>query len=471
MQLEHGAAAWPARDEAHDTRLRTTRPGVLSLADQDAPYHQLLSQLIAGRHPHLLPRFVGGGGSRHHREVRLIVPGSQDSVENVGRHARIYTPSAPRSPVFDSRYRLLLPHLYALPYESKLKKILKQERPDLVEVCDKYTLCFLPRILRNGWFQGETAPLVVGLSCERLDDNVLAFVSARDLGRRFANWYMTTVYGPRFDCHISNSDYTARELQQALTHRPDLGIYVCPMGVDGAGFNPQLRTEACRRELLGGFTAPATPNTLLLLYVGRISLEKNIPLLLDMVESLIRDPSADYRLVVVGSGPKAEWLVKVAHQRIPGRALLLGHVSDRERLANIYASSDALIHPNPREPFGIVPLEAMASGLPVVVPNSGGVLSYANLSNAWIAPPTGDAFAKAVGEIFAAENARESKIEQGLQTAAEFDWTHVTGRFFALYDKLHDRFSEINSERANPSLPRVGHPVANTPARQSPLVR
>ena len=62
---------------------------------------------------------------RHRREVRLIVPGAQDSIEEVGRYARIYTISAPRSPVFDSRYRLLLPHLYALPYESKLKKILR----------------------------------------------------------------------------------------------------------------------------------------------------------------------------------------------------------------------------------------------------------------------------------------------------------------------------------------------------------
>ena len=74
--------------------------------------------------------------------------------------------------------------------------------------------------------------------------------------------------------------------------------------------------------------------------------------------------------------------------------ILLGHIADPERLADIYANCDALVHPNPREPFGIAPLEAMASGLPVVVARSGGVLSYANEENSWLAEPTGAAFSE-----------------------------------------------------------------------------
>jgi hypothetical protein len=70
----------------------------------------------------------------HQREVRLVVPGAKDSVEEVGAFGRIYTIAAPPCPVFDSRYRLLLPHLYALPYPSALRRIFQQEQPDLVEV-------------------------------------------------------------------------------------------------------------------------------------------------------------------------------------------------------------------------------------------------------------------------------------------------------------------------------------------------
>ncbi len=61
-------------------------------------------------------------------------------------------------------------------------------------------------------------------------------------------------------------------------------------------------------------------------------------------------------------------------------------------MAEIYANADAFVHPNPREPFGIAPLEAMAAGLPVIAPNSGGLTAYANLANAWLTNPTPDRF-------------------------------------------------------------------------------
>lgn len=380
--------------------------------------------------------------NRHRREVRLVVPGFADSLEEVGAFGRIYTIAAPRSPVFDSRYHLLLPHLYALPYQSSLKRILKMERPDLVEICDKYTLCFLPAVLRRERTHGAIPPVLVGLSCERMDDNVSAYIYSGSLGRRFSRWHMRKVYGPRFDCHIANSDYTAAELSQALGPRPDIRVHTCPMGVSTESFSPQLRTEAKRRELFGSFAEASYGEVRLLLYAGRVSAEKNVPLLLDMMDVLTLDRSAVYRLVVAGSGPQEAAVAREAEQRAPGRSIFLGHVRDRAQLADIYANCDALAHPNPREPFGIAPLEAMASGLPVVVPNAGGVLSYANSSNAWLAEPSGREFAEAVRQIFADRGSRQAKIAAGLQTAADFDWSRIAQRFFDLYDELHARLTE-----------------------------
>jgi alpha-1,6-mannosyltransferase len=318
--------------------------------------------------------------NQRQREIRLVVPGPKDSIEEIGEFAKIYTIAAPGSPFVDSRYRLLLPHLYALPYRSKLRQILEEERPGLVEVCDKYTLCFLPSVLRRGWIESAPQAVLVGLSCERMDDNVSAFISPGSLGRRFANWYMRKIYAPRFDCHISNSQYTAGELIEALALRPDLPVHVCPMGTDCENLGPHRREQKKREALVATFrnTSHAGENTKLLLYVGRISREKNISLLLEMMELLEDRGSAEYRLLVVGAGPLANWLRSSAERRVHGRVQLLGHLADRERLADIFANCDALIHPNPREPFGIAPLEAMASGLPVVAPFSGGVLSYAN---------------------------------------------------------------------------------------------
>jgi glycosyltransferase involved in cell wall biosynthesis len=337
-----------------------------------------------------------------------VVPGPKDSIEEVGAFARIYTIAAPGSPFVDSRYRLLLPHLYALPYRSKLRQILEEERPGLVEVCDKYTLCFLPSVLRRGWIESAPRAVLVGLSCERMDDNVSAFISPGSLGRRFANWYMRKIYAPRFDCHISNSQYTAGELMEALAQRPDLPVHVCPMGTDCENFGPHRREQKKREALLATFrnASHAGENTKLLLYVGRISREKNISLLLEMMELLDDRGSAEYRLLVVGAGPLANWLISNAKRQMPGRVQLLGHLADRERLADVFANCDALIHPNPREPFGIAPLEAMASGLPVVAPISGGVLSYANEQNSWLVEANGQTFANSVRQIFDDERAR-----------------------------------------------------------------
>jgi alpha-1,6-mannosyltransferase len=282
-----------------------------------------------------------------------------------------------------------------------------------------------------------------------MDDNVSAFISSSALGSRWANWYMQRVYAPRFDGHISNSEYTAGELSNALGPSHRLPVFVCPMGVHSESFDPSRRREAARGELCASLPkqAPVTGATRLLLYVGRISREKNLSLLVDMMEHLADDSGADYRLLIAGSGPRSAWLADLVERRIPGRAHLLGQVTDREQLANIYANCDALIHPNPREPFGIAPLEAMASGLPVVAPCFGGVLSYANCENAWLAEPSGGSFAAAVREIFAHPSVRQSKIEHDLHAAREFSWTRVTERFFELYDTLYARLSDAPALR------------------------
>jgi glycosyltransferase involved in cell wall biosynthesis len=287
--------------------------------------------------------------------------------------------------------------------------------------------------------------VLVGMSCERLDDNVSAYISAGPFARNLANWYLKKMYVTRFDCHISNSEYTAGELMQALANRPEIQVHVRPMGVHCGGFSPARRKVAVREKLLRRIsvaTGNAT-NPRLLLYVGRLSPGKNIGVLVDMMEILAADPSVEHHLLFAGDGPRAAWLKRMADRRAPGRIHLLGHIVNREDLAALSANCDALVHPNPREPFGIAPLEAMASGLPVVAPRSGGVLSCANAGNAWLINPAGVDFAAGVRDVFADDAARAVKIEHALRTAANFDWPQVAAVFFELYDDLHRSFRKL----------------------------
>jgi alpha-1,6-mannosyltransferase len=375
------------------------------------------------------------------RCVRLIVPGARTTIEDVGPFGRIYHVKAPHAVAFDRRYRIITPNAFMPWFGSAVVDILERERPGLVELCDKYSLPYLAAMLRKGWHPRVPRPALVGLTCERFDDNMAAYLTGGAWARRFTRWYIRNIYGPPFDAHIAISDYTAAELRAALPDRDPWFIRTCPMGVDTDGFVPCRRDQALRAHLLrqAGGGAAST----LVLYAGRLSPEKNVHLLIEAMIELVRD-GGDYRLLIAGDGPLAPQLRRQAADLLGGRLVLCGNLP-RKMLADYCASCDVFAHPNPREPFGIGPLEAMASGVPVVVPDTGGVLEYANPANAWLAAPTAAAFAAA---IRAARHSDPARIAAASETAKRFRWHDATRRYFNTYDDIHARFAQSHSEVA-----------------------
>lgn len=399
--------------------------------------------------------------NRHEREVRLIVPGEFDEQLEVGEFGRIYYVKANKSPMFDTQYRLIKPWQYILN-DSRVRQILQDEKPDIIEVAEKYVLSYLCGHIKRGFLKSLGRPMLVHLSCERMDDNIRAFVS-RAVPRRFSRGVMGSYVAPMFDYHIANSDYTARELLESVANGnrshmfQDMcwrffkssskqfseRVFVNNCGVETEIFTPDRKNHEIRQRILAeaGFPEKAT----VLLYAGRLSPEKNIKLLPEILRSLVSffnldSTKREYRLLVAGDGPQANWLKEKLERYAPGKSKLLGHLRGKEELADLYANSDIFIHPNPHEPFGIAPLEAMASGTPVVVPNSGGVLSYANNENAWIEEPVAENYFAAVRDIFNNPEEREIKLKRALETARWFSWERSTDRLFQLYDELYEEF-------------------------------
>jgi glycosyltransferase involved in cell wall biosynthesis len=375
--------------------------------------------------------------NRHRRVVRLVVPGPETAVEEIGEFGRIYYIASPRVPILDSRYRWMLPHTYAWPHDSPIRRILADERPDLVEVCDKFWMLYLSGVLRGRWIAGVPVPVIVGLTCERLEDNMQSYVSAGWAARRACEGYLRWCYVPRFDFHVAASDYIATEVRRFLPERLSERLHVCPMGVDFDAFQGPCDASDIRGDLLR--RSGGNERTVLLLYAGRLSKEKNLLVLPEVLAKLARHVRLDYRLVIAGDGPFASELPQSLNDRIPGRSVFLGHCQ-REDLRKVYHAVDVFIHPNPREPFGIAPLEAMAAGLPLVAPASGGILTYANEANAWLAEGTASALANAVERVHADEAIRRNKVERARQTAEQFSWTRVTSNYFRLYDQFHEWF-------------------------------
>ena len=400
---------------------------------------------------------------RHERYVRLIVPGDSETVEEVNAFAKIYYVPGVQSPVFDKRYRLIMPWQY-LPAGSIVRKILMDEMPDMIEITDKYTLSIFGRMSRKKGFQEIGRPMLVHFSCERMDDNINSFLTRGRFGKWLARRMIANYTLPSFDYHIANSAYTAAEFFDAISAGKDPRrsnkllnwcwryfaaprvslserIFVCPRGVNVEQFSPERASEEVKREMRERASIPA--DSVILLYAGRISPEKNVGLLVEMMKLLAADDSRDYRLLVAGAGPQSEWLKEQTEKHFPGRIVLLGHL-DKETLSDYYANADVFVHPNPREPFGIAPLEAMASGVPTVAPNSGGVLSYATNENAWLVEPTGEQFADAVREVLDDLVLRESKVTKAIATARANTREISTDRLFATYDKLWEDFQKRN---------------------------
>lgn len=396
---------------------------------------------------------------RHQRYVRLIVPGEIEDVEDVNPFARIYYVPAKYSPLFDKRYRIMMPWQYMVK-DSIIRKILLEEKPDMIEVTDKYTLSLLGVMIRTNNFKKIGRPMLVHFSCERMDDNVGSFLTSGNVGKWFARRVIGNYTMPNFDYHIANSTYTAEEFYESLS--PEINarrskaffnwcwrffkaprvpyserIRVCPRGVDSVQFTPDRRSEEVRRDMIDRVGIPA--NAKILLYAGRISPEKNVGLLVDTMKILAKDDDHDYRLLVAGAGPQSEWLKTQGEKLAPGKIIQLGHLN-KEGLANYYANVDVFVHPNPREPFGIAPLEAMASGTPTVAPNGGGILSYATNENAWLMEPSGEQFAAAIREVVNDEELRKTKVERALQTARENTREASTDRLYATYDEIYSDF-------------------------------
>ena len=132
-------------------------------------------------------------------------------------------------------------------------------------------------------------------------------------------------------------------------------VAVQPLGVDIDIFHPGRADRDMVRQDLG-----LSPDTRLLVFAGRPAREKNLETRVEAVEML----GGDYRLLLIAAG---------ANLKPHPQTICLDYVRDSKQLARLIASCDAFVHANDQEPFGLIVLEAMAAGLPVVGPSVGGI--------------------------------------------------------------------------------------------------
>ncbi len=208
-------------------------------------------------------------------------------------------------------------------------------------------------------------------------------------------------------------------------------VEVWGRGVDTALFNPGRRSLAARERIhVGhGFT---------FLYVGRLAPEKHVPLLLAAFASLARSlPEGAVRLIVAGAGPSTAEL----RERAGASVSFLGTLDRQRELPALYASADAFVFASTTETLGLVVLEAMASGLPVIATPAGGVAELLrDEENGLAFAPDDVAACAAQMRRLVDDRALVCRLREGaLATARAHSWSAELDRLDASYREVLTR--------------------------------
>lgn len=328
---------------------------------------------------------------QHYPGIRhsVLVPGAA-----YGEEGGIYELPAPLLP-FGKGYRFPL-------RRSPWRNLLRSLNPDLIEVGDPYM---------TAW-----AALDAG---RRLDVPVIGFyhsdlpLLARNrggdwLGERLEH-YVANLYG-RFDRVLVPSHVMAHKLLGLGVRN----VHVRPLGVDLQVFHPRWRDERLRAEL--GLDDSAR----LMIFAGRGSREKNLPVLLEVAREL----GGPYHLLLVGS---------CMPRRVPENVTVMDGFRPAVEVARLMASSDVLLHAGNQETFGLVALEAMACGIPVVAARAGALpeLVPAHAGNL-CRPLDAKDMARAVRELFEADVRRMGE-QARLHVEAHYAWDAVIAGLLVHY--------------------------------------
>jgi glycosyltransferase involved in cell wall biosynthesis len=168
-------------------------------------------------------------------------------------------------------------------------------------------------------------------------------------------WSLMRERHRRAELNLATSTVTLQDLEKHGIRN----LALWERAVDSHLFRPDARTAEMRNRLSGG-----EPDKPLLLYVGRLSAEKEVAKLREVTRAV-----PEVRLAIVGDGPVRHELEK-HFEGMP--AVFTGYMRG-EMLASAYASADLFVFPSQTETLGLVLLESMASGCPVVACNAGGI--------------------------------------------------------------------------------------------------
>jgi len=315
-------------------------------------------------------------------EHSMIVPGPEDYFERGGIST---LKGFPVPGTFN----------YRLPLDPRRwVSLLSDLEPDLIEAGDAFhpAWCSAYAARRRGIpvaaFYHSNLPQIIGHKVGSSSEKILG---------RYVRWLYE-----QFDVVFAPS----RLMCTFLNH---LGVYHTlhqPLGVDTDVFRPERRTPDLREKL------ELAPDARVLVYAGRFANEKNLPVLLQAFAHL----GHPYHLVMIGGDRET---------RPTSNITMLRYRRDSLELAGWLASADALVHAGTKETFGLVILEAMACGRPVVAARAGAIPEFVDESVGVLAEPnSAHSMAAAIAALYERDIESIGRAARA-RVLQRFTWNHA----------------------------------------------
>jgi glycosyltransferase involved in cell wall biosynthesis len=218
---------------------------------------------------------------------------------------------------------------------------------------------------------------------------------------------------------VATTEFVAADLVRYRYTRSRSNIDLVPLGV-APGYQP---AEAQDARVLAQVRAKFQLPDRYLLYVGRLNVRKNIEALLRAIP-LMRDENIS--LVIVGKEDSRAPDLKALLSRpeVGSRIILTGGMTDEE-LRAAYSMATVFCFPSFAEGFGLPPLEAMASGVPVLVANTTSLPEVCGEAATYIDPANPASIATALDELLSDETLYKRKRSAGLERARGYTWART----------------------------------------------
>jgi glycosyltransferase involved in cell wall biosynthesis len=209
------------------------------------------------------------------------------------------------------------------------------------------------------------------------------------------------------------------------------------------GVNSQKRKSIEKEDFKKIRTKFALPEEKIVLYVGRLVYEKGVQILVNAAPKILKKVNAKF--IIVGSGYMKEQLSDIVKSMNLDRKILFSGFIEEKELKQLQKCADVSVVPSLFEPFGIVALEAMAAGSPVVVSDTGGLSEIVDhdLTGVKVYPNNPDSLAWGVTKILLDDKYRKNISKNAYNKIKEkYDWKKIALQTKQIYKNVLGEYSK-----------------------------